>query len=99
MLFAIFLLQHTYMHVPASSEACRGYCHGADEHAHGELVACLASYLRRTSYFDFGHGGLLCKMRRDVTLGQRICVPMRTPWHGIDQGFSWSSGGLVQVLK
>ena len=45
MLFAIFLSQHTYMHVPASSEACRGYRHGADEHAHGELVASLASYL------------------------------------------------------
>ena len=39
---------------------CRGYCHGADEHAHGDLVilTSVPSLIPRTSYFGLG---LLCK--------------------------------------
>ena len=60
-----FFLQHTCMLLLPDisilhSEACRGYCHGADEHAHGDLVilTSVPSLVPRTSYFGLG---LLCK--------------------------------------
>ena len=74
MLFVVFLSQHTYMHVPASSEACRGYRHGADEHAHEELVASLASYLGPPNLVSAMHGGLLCRMRLVMSLWDSVYV-------------------------
>ena len=73
------------------SEACRVYCFVADEHAHGDLVACLdsASLVPRTSYFwVWPMVGLLCKMCLVGSLGPvYMCAhAMRMPpfvvaWH------------------